>query len=169
MLLRHPKFNLSLADARLSPDGGSIAFPVPFAPHRSRLAVARLSGKVIDDERDWIYVTSEDFNAWQPEWSPNGQWLYYLSDQTGTLAVWVVRFSPDKKPEGVPKPILTFPECASEHQRNAAARHWPFRRQRQARTGSSGIHRNALVRATLNTSSRGLDRANNVLGPAFHS
>ena len=40
VLLRHPKLNLSLADARLSPDGRWIAFPVPFAPHRSRLAVA---------------------------------------------------------------------------------------------------------------------------------
>ena len=54
-------------------------------------------------------MTSETFNASQPEWSPNGQWLYYLSDQTGTLAVWAVRLSRDKKPEGVPKPILTFP------------------------------------------------------------
>lgn len=108
VLLRHPKYNLSLADARLSPDGHWIAFPVPFAPHRSRLAIARLSGKVIDDERDWTYVTSETFNASQPEWSPDGQWLYYLSDQTGTLAVWAMRLSRDKQPEGAPKPIFIF-------------------------------------------------------------
>ena len=150
VLLRHPKLNLSLADARLAPDGRWIAFPVPFAPHRSRLAVARLSGKVIDDEHDWIYVTSETFNASQPDWSPNGQWLYYLSDQTGTLAVWAVRLSRDKKPEGVPKRYPYVFKCAPERQRNAAARHRSFRRERQARTGSSGIHRDALVGATLN-------------------
>jgi Tol biopolymer transport system component len=109
VLLRHPKFNLSLADARLSSDGRWIAFPAPFAPHRSRLAVARLSGRLIDDERDWIYVTSEAFNAWQPEWSPSGRWLYYLSDQTGSLAVWALRLSADKKLEGASNPILTFP------------------------------------------------------------
>ena len=59
-LLRHPKFNLSLADARLSPDGGFIAFPVPFAPHRSRLAVARVSNKVIEAEQDWTYPHSRE-------------------------------------------------------------------------------------------------------------
>jgi Tol biopolymer transport system component len=109
VLLRHPKLNLSLADARLSPDDRLIAFPVPLAPHRSRLAIARLSGKTVDDERDWIYATPEAVNAWQPEWSPDGRWLYYLSDSTGTLAVWAVRISPDGKPDGVPKTVFTFP------------------------------------------------------------
>src|SRR5687768_16531484 len=104
VLLRHPKLNLSLADARLSPDGRWIAFPVPLAPNRSRLAVARLTGKVIAGEKDWTYLTPESFNASQPEWSPNGRWLYFLSDQTGALAVWALRVS-----GGAPKLILSFP------------------------------------------------------------
>src|SRR5688572_25367337 len=62
VLLRHPKLNLSLADARLSPDGEWIAFPVPLTPQRSRLALARLTGKVIDNEQDWSYLTPETFN-----------------------------------------------------------------------------------------------------------
>jgi Tol biopolymer transport system component len=94
VLLRHPKINLSLADARLSPNERWIAFPVPFAPHRSRLALARVSsGKPIQDERDWSYLTPDTFNASQPEWSPDGKWLYFLSDQTGTLAVWALPLS----------------------------------------------------------------------------
>jgi hypothetical protein len=109
VLLRHPTFNLSLADARLSPDERWIAFPVPFARHRSRLAVARRSGKPIEEELDWIYLTAESFNASQPEWSPDGKWLYYLSDQTGTLAVWALPLSAEKKPNGEPKLVLTFP------------------------------------------------------------
>jgi Tol biopolymer transport system component len=109
VLLRHATFNLSLADARLSPDEQWIAFPVPFAPHRSRLAVARLSGKPIEEERDWIYLTAESFNASQPEWSPDGKWLYFLSDQTGTLAVWALPLSAERKPNGDPKLVLTFP------------------------------------------------------------
>ncbi|MFN0172079.1 MAG: hypothetical protein ACKV22_37220 [Bryobacteraceae bacterium] len=109
VLLRHPKFNLSLADARLSPDGRSIAFPVPFAPHRSRLAVARLGGKVIEDERDWTWLTPESFNASQPEWSPNGRWLYFLSDLSGTLAVWALPLSAAGKPREAPRLILDFP------------------------------------------------------------
>jgi len=109
VLLRHPRLNLSLADARLSPDGRWIAFPAPFAPHRSRLAVARLSGKVIEDERDWTYLTPESFNASQPEWSPSGQWLYFLSDQSGSLAVWALPLSPERTLRGEPRRILDFP------------------------------------------------------------
>jgi Tol biopolymer transport system component len=109
VLLRHPEFNLSLADARLSPDGRWVAFPVPFAPHRSRLAIARVSRTVIDNERDWTYLMPETMNSFQPEWSPNGRWLYFLSDQTGRLAVWALRLSAEMKPHAAPKPILDFP------------------------------------------------------------
>lgn len=109
VLLRHPKLNLSLADARLSPDGRWIVFPVPFAPHRSRLAVALLSGKVIEDERDWSYLTPETFNASRPEWSPNGRYLYFLSDQSGSPGVWAFSLSPEMMPLGAPQSILSFP------------------------------------------------------------
>ena len=107
-LLRHPKLNLSLADARLSPDGRWIAFPAPLGPRRSPLAVARISGKVIEDERDWSYVTPDNVHASQPEWSPDGRWLYFLSDLTGRLAVWAVPLSPQMRPQGAPKLIFDF-------------------------------------------------------------
>jgi hypothetical protein len=105
-ILRHRKFNLSLADARLSPDGRWIAFPVPYAPHRSRLAVAPVTGNLIEEERDWTYLTPEDWNASQPEWSPNGQWLYFPSDQTGALAVHALPLSPEKKAKAAPRLVL---------------------------------------------------------------
>ena len=109
VLLRHPKLNLSLADARLSPDGRFIAFPVPYAPHRSRLAIAPISGKVIESESDWTYLTPEQFNAHQPEWSPDGRWLYFLSDESGKLGIGAQRISAEGKAEGVPKPVLLLP------------------------------------------------------------
>ncbi|MBL8211960.1 MAG: PD40 domain-containing protein [Bryobacterales bacterium] len=113
-LLRHPKFNLSLADARLSPDGRWIAFPVPYAAHRSRLAVAPVTaGKVIEDERDWTYVTPEVWNASQPEWSPSGRWLYFLSDETGRLAVHALKLSASKTPVSGAKLILDLGDTST--------------------------------------------------------
>ena len=92
--------------AQFSPDGRWIAFPVPLDAHRSRMAVARLSGNVIEDERDWSYLTPENFSASQPEWSPNGRWLYFLSDQSGKLAVWALNLSSEMRPRGMPRVIL---------------------------------------------------------------
>lgn len=108
VLLKHPKWNLSLADARLSPDGRFIVFPVPYAAHRSRLAMARVSGKAIEDEKDWVYLTPESFNAHQPEWSPDGRYLYFLSDQTGTLGVAALRVSAAGAAESEAKPVLVL-------------------------------------------------------------
>jgi eukaryotic-like serine/threonine-protein kinase len=109
VLLQHPSLNFSLADARLSPDAHWIAFPVPSQGNRSRLAIARISGKVIEDERQWHYVTADSFSASQPEWSPDGQSLYFFSDQTGRLAVWALALTGDKRPRAEPKPILDLP------------------------------------------------------------
>ena len=51
----------------------------------------------------------ETMNSFQPEWSPNGKWLYFLADQTGRLAVWALRLSAEMKPLSAPKSILDFP------------------------------------------------------------
>jgi tricorn protease-like protein len=106
-LLRHAKYNLSLADARLSPDGKRIAFPVPVGLHKSRMAVARVTGKLIE-EADWVWVTPEGENGYQPDWSPNGEWLYFLSDRTGHLTVQAVELGRELKPVGEQRMVFEF-------------------------------------------------------------
>lgn len=107
-LLRHPKLNLSLGDARLSPNRRWIVFPVPWAPHRSRLAVAPVNGAVIDSESQWTYLLPDTYNSVQPEWSPDGKWLYFLANQSGRLAVHGIAMSPAGLPDSQPKLILPF-------------------------------------------------------------
>jgi hypothetical protein len=51
-------------------------------------------------------VVPETFSTSQPEWSPNGKWLYYLSDQSGRLAVWALALTMDGKVAGSTRPIL---------------------------------------------------------------
>lgn len=110
-LLRHPKFNLSLADARLSPDERWIAFPVPLAGGRSRLALARVGDKPIESDSEWTWLTPEDSNASQPEWSPDGRWLYFLSDRSGRVAVWAVPVA-EGRGGGRAKTVLEFPRAS---------------------------------------------------------
>ncbi len=110
-LLRHSKFNLSLADARLSPDERWIAFPVPLPAGRSRLAVARVGGNPIESESAWTWLTPEDSNASQPEWSPDGRWLYFLSDRSGRVAVWALPVA-EGRTGGKAKAILEFPKAS---------------------------------------------------------
>jgi Tol biopolymer transport system component len=111
VLLRHPKLNLSLADARLSPDDRWIAFPVPVEPNRSRLALAPLGAGVIDDETRWTWLTPAGSNAVQPEWSPDGRWLYFLSDRSGRNAVWALPVR-EGKAAGSARTILDFPHAS---------------------------------------------------------
>jgi Tol biopolymer transport system component len=153
VLLRHPKWNFSLADARLSPDGRWIAFPVPLDAKRSRMAVARLSGKVIEDERDWSYLTSESFNASQPEWSPNGRWLYFLSDQSGRLAVWSLNLSREMRPLGRPRLIL-----------DPATERLSINAMRPRDIGLS-VARNKLALAVMESSAQGGQKPLDVVGP----
>jgi len=110
VLLRHRSFNLSLADARLAPSGDRIVFPVPVAPHQSRLAIADVSGAPIEDEKNWTYLTPAGESSAQPEWSPDGEWVYFLSDRGGRPAVWAVRTGRGTRPQGPPRRILDFPE-----------------------------------------------------------
>lgn len=110
-LLRHSKFNLSLADARLSPDERWIAFPVPLPGGRSRLALAAVGNKVIESESEWTWLTPDDSNAMQPEWSPDGRWLYFLSDRSGRTSVWGQAVV-NGRATGTPRSVLDFPKAS---------------------------------------------------------
>ena len=64
---------------------------------------------MIDDESKWTYVSAGDDQHLATAWSPNGTWLYYLSDQSGRLAVWALALTGEGKLAGSPKPLLDFP------------------------------------------------------------
>ncbi|MBL8292683.1 MAG: serine/threonine-protein kinase, partial [Bryobacterales bacterium] len=101
-VLRHP--TMKLRHARFSPDQRWILFSAQRdeEPHQS--FVAPFQG-----DRE-IPVT-----AWQPastvtavnaEWSADGQWLYFLSEQDGHLCLWEQRLEANsKRPLGEARPI----------------------------------------------------------------
>jgi Tol biopolymer transport system component len=60
-----------------------------------------------------VRVTSGPDLEWNPVWSPDGRYLYYGSDQDGTLNLWRIRMLEDSgKPAGLPE-ILSLPASIS--------------------------------------------------------
>lgn len=54
-------------------------------------------------------ITDEGTTNWNPVWSPDGNFLYFISDRSGSMAVWRQRIDPDSgkvsaKAEVVPTP-----------------------------------------------------------------
>lgn len=62
---------------RLSPDGKQVAFSLD-----DRIFVVRASGG------EPVPITTSSDSAWDPRWSDNGQFLYFLSDRGEASQVW---------------------------------------------------------------------------------
>ena len=81
---------------RVSPAGKRIAFwGIPSDPATRRLSLPGLPAN-----RDiWTVdingvnprkVTDHEANDWNPVWSPDGRWLYFLSNRSGSMNLWRV-------------------------------------------------------------------------------
>ena len=90
-IVEHPK--LPTGRGRISPDSRWVAFE--FTPSTSirQVFVAPLREKPADTS-EWIAVTDGKTMENKPEWSPNGRWVYYVSDRDGFLCVWARAFDP---------------------------------------------------------------------------
>ena len=91
--------NVGTGDRRLLDDGDAVQ--PAWSPHGQRVA---FWGTAEGSQRDiWtvpsagpgagprVRVTKDAATDWYPRWSPDGQWLYFLSDRGGVMNVWRVR------------------------------------------------------------------------------
>jgi serine/threonine protein kinase len=103
------------AQPKVSPNGKRIAYwALPSEPATQRLTVAGsmsnrdvwtvdVSGKMP------VRVTTHDANDWNPVWSRDGRWLYFLSNRSGSMNLWRVAIDEDSGAvRGEPHP-LTVP------------------------------------------------------------
>jgi Tol biopolymer transport system component len=89
---RHRVAEADAVDPRVSPDGRFVAFwglPVDasgkqFAGANRDIWVQPLAGG------PRVPITSEDAADWNPAWSPDGRFLYFSSDRSGTMNIWRV-------------------------------------------------------------------------------
>jgi serine/threonine protein kinase/Tol biopolymer transport system component len=93
-----------------------------WSPHGSRIAYwarPRASGQqALSGQRDlWtvsphggapVQVTNDTFTDWNPVWSPDGRWLYFLSNRGGSMNLWRVRMDEASgTAQGEPEPLTT--------------------------------------------------------------
>jgi len=97
-----------------SPHGGRIAFWGLSDPQNHR-QIWTIDPNAAQPKRTVQRVTSDLALHWNPIWSPDGKYLYYGSDQDGTLNLWRIPMDEATgKPTGAPEP-LSLPAANSGH------------------------------------------------------
>jgi Tol biopolymer transport system component len=108
-ILSHPHHGA--LSARISPDGQRIAFELDKGVDGRSIYVAPFRGKQPIAEQEWMEISSGGFNC-EPAWSPDGAWVYFLSDRKGSRNLWRRRVLPGHQPEGAPGLVFSFPDAA---------------------------------------------------------
>jgi Tol biopolymer transport system component len=121
--LRQPKY--TLLRASFSPDGRWIAFDAIMEPAGQKLFIAPFHGMSPPGIDTWIAVTKGNIVETIPRWSPDSNWLYFVSDRDGYWCLWRQRLAPGTKQplgeaqevyplHGVRRSILSVPPSYRE-------------------------------------------------------
>jgi Tol biopolymer transport system component len=89
----------SVYNANFSRDDRWVAFRRAsiggFTP--SQILIAPVQHGVAADAANWVKVTDTTYNDDQPQFSADGNTLYFTSDRDGYLCIWVQRLDPHTK------------------------------------------------------------------------
>ncbi len=106
-VLSHPQWDLHRP--RFSPDGQWLAVNPKMGERQSALYIVPYRNGVSAAQSEWIPVTDGHGIDGQPEWSPDGNILYFHSQRLGFIDQWAVRLNPaTKHPEGEPFLVQAF-------------------------------------------------------------
>jgi dipeptidyl aminopeptidase/acylaminoacyl peptidase len=94
-LLQHPTFDL--LSPQFSPDNRWIALHVRNSELTRRLVIVPFRKDLPPKESEWIPVTDGQGLDREPQWSPDGRMLYFLSDRDGFRCIWAQRLEPESK------------------------------------------------------------------------
>jgi len=102
-LLDHARYKLD--EASFSPDDRWVCFNAT-TPGRSRIFIAPARGAGLVPETEWVAITDGRWDD-KPRWSPDGNILYFVSEQDGFRCIWAHRLDPaTKRPLGTAFPIF---------------------------------------------------------------
>ncbi len=102
---------------RVSPHALRIAYwGIPLNPDRRTFGSAnRDVWTIAVDGSNPVRVTTDAATDWNPVWSPDGRWLYYLSDRRGSMNLWRIGIDESTgATRGEPQP-LTAPASYVRH------------------------------------------------------
>jgi len=100
-ILRHPSYGLYRG--HFSPDERWVTFHADDPRRGTRVFIAPFRNAVEVPETEWIAVRDGRAFDDAPRWSPDGDLLYYFSDQDGSRCIWAQPLEPaTKKPVGPP-------------------------------------------------------------------
>jgi Tol biopolymer transport system component len=95
---------LSLFQARFSPDGGWVAFHTADAPDVRKVYAVPVSPEQPVAPQAWVSVVSD--HGCHPNWSSDGSSLYHFSFRDGSFCPWVQGVNPvTKRPQGPPRVV----------------------------------------------------------------
>jgi len=98
-----------LYEFRWSPDGRWLHFATSDEQegHKRRVYVAPFTGDVGPGEDSWIPITDGSTFDDKLRWSPNGNWIYALSNRDGFRCIWAYRLDPQsRKPAEAPLAVF---------------------------------------------------------------
>ncbi len=101
--------NHALGEARVSADGRRIAFVRDREPDGRHVVAAPFRDGATIPETEWVSITEPTEHAQDPSWSPDGRYLYFLSDRDGWRCVWAQALAPATgRPQGSPVAVQHF-------------------------------------------------------------
>ena len=100
----------AIEDASLSPDGKWLAWLAGEPDGRAAIRITPFEGRQ-GGSRGTITVAEAGYYLGSPAWSPNGRFLYYLSEKNGRCSLFVRELDPrTKEPAGDERKIDMSPE-----------------------------------------------------------
>jgi eukaryotic-like serine/threonine-protein kinase len=100
----------AVADASVSPDGDWIAWLAALPDGRAAIRISPVETPPSGAERA-ITVAEADYYLGNPGWSPNGSWLYYLSERNGHTSIFARELDPlTKRPAGAEREVFVSTE-----------------------------------------------------------
>jgi tricorn protease-like protein len=101
-LAKRPDAGVILSSARFSQDGKWVAFhALRNATNSAQIWIVPVGPERPVPQAAWIAVTGGDALERDPAWSPDGRFLYFISERDGFRCVWARQLDPaTKRPVG---------------------------------------------------------------------